>query len=122
MIPMEGRRNAIAYAVGAAALFGISTPLAKLLLGDVPPVLLAGLLYGGSAAGLTIWRGLQGARAEGPLVTREAWPWLAGAIACGGVAAPALLMLGLSHTPAATTALLLNLEAVFTTAIAWFAF
>jgi len=31
-------------------------------------------------------------------------------------------MVGLSHTPTTTAALLLNLEAVFTTAIAWFAF
>jgi len=121
-MPVEERRRGIAYAFGAAVLFGVSTPLAKLLLGDVPPVLLAGFLYGGSAVGLTIWHVLRGARAEGPLVTRDAWPWLAGAIACGGVVAPALLMLGLSQTPAATAALLLNLEAVFTTLIAWFGF
>jgi drug/metabolite transporter (DMT)-like permease len=121
-MPAERRRAGIAYAFGAAALFGVSTPFAKLLLGDVPPVLLASLLYGGSAAGLTIWHVLRPARAAGPLVTRDCWPWLAGAIACGGVVAPALLMLGLSRTPAASAALLLNLEAVFTTLIAWFGF
>lgn len=36
----------------AAALFGASTPLAKLLLGQMPPLVLAGLLYLGSGAGL----------------------------------------------------------------------
>ena len=36
----------------AAALFGASTPLSKLLVGEVPPVLLAGLLYLGSGIGL----------------------------------------------------------------------
>lgn len=46
-------------------------------------------------------------------------PWLPGAIAAGGVAGPALLMLGLSQTAAATSSLLLNLEGVFTAVIAW---
>ena len=35
-------------ALGAALLFSASTPFAKALLGAVPPVLLAGLLYAGS--------------------------------------------------------------------------
>jgi EamA-like transporter family. len=48
--------------------------------------------------------------------------WLLGAIAAGGVAGPALLMLGLSTTPAATSSLLLNLEGVFTAVIAWVVF
>ena len=32
------------FALLAAALFGASTPFAKLLVGELPPVLLAGLL------------------------------------------------------------------------------
>src|SRR5256885_5761249 len=39
-------------ALAAALLFGASTPFAKLLVGDVPPLLLAGLLYLGSGIGL----------------------------------------------------------------------
>ena len=39
------------YAISAAALFGASTPLAKLLVGDMSPVLLGGLLYLGSGVG-----------------------------------------------------------------------
>lgn len=46
----------IFYALLAAALFGASTPFAKLLLGDIPPVLLAGLLYLGSGIGLSVAR------------------------------------------------------------------
>ena len=38
-------RTGVAFALGSALLFGASTPLAKLLLGEVSPVLLAGLLY-----------------------------------------------------------------------------
>ena len=56
-------RNALAWpgaplAVASAALFGASTPLAKLLLGQgVSPWLLAGLLYLGSGAGLALTQG-----------------------------------------------------------------
>lgn len=46
----------VIFALLAALLFGASTPFAKLLLGDVAPVMLAGLLYLGSGAGLTLIR------------------------------------------------------------------
>jgi drug/metabolite transporter (DMT)-like permease len=49
-------------------------------------------------------------------------PWLAAAIAAGGVAGPALLMYGLIRSDGATASLLLNLEAVFTATIAWIVF
>ena len=49
-------------------------------------------------------------------------PWLAAAIGCGGVAAPVLLMLGLTRMPASGASLLLNAEGVFTALLAWFAF
>ena len=49
-------------------------------------------------------------------------PWLAGAIAFGGVLGPALLMAGLARTDAASAALLLNLEGVLTALIAWVVF
>jgi drug/metabolite transporter (DMT)-like permease len=55
-------------------------------------------------------------------IARADWPWLAGAIAAGGVAGPALLMYGLRRTDASTASLLLNLEAVLTAALAWLAF
>ena len=41
-------------ALASAALFGASTPFAKLLLGAVDPWLLAGLLYLGSGIGLAL--------------------------------------------------------------------
>jgi drug/metabolite transporter (DMT)-like permease len=110
------------YALLAAALFGASTPFAKRLLGELPPVLLAGLLYLGSGLGLTVLRLARRNRlGEAPL-TRAGYPWLAGAILCGGVLGPVLLMLGLSSTPASTASLLLNLEGVFTALLAWFVF
>jgi drug/metabolite transporter (DMT)-like permease len=110
------------YALGAAVLFGASTPLAKSLVGSIDPALLAALLYLGSGVGLGLfWLFQAAARVttnETPLRRRD-WPWLAGATAFGGVAGPLLLMFGLSLTTASTASLLLNLEAVFTMLLAW---
>jgi drug/metabolite transporter (DMT)-like permease len=115
-------RAAIAYALASAALFGASTPLAKLLVGEIAPLLLAGLLYLGSGIGLLVWFLLRGSTERAKGLGRADLPWLAGAIAAGGVAGPALLMYGLTRSDGATASLLLNLEAVFTAAIAWMVF
>ncbi len=113
-------RAGVAAALGAALLFGASTPLAKLLLGEASPWLLAGLLYLGSGIGLAVLRQIQGATAV-RLVRGEAG-WLAVAVAAGGIVGPALLMWGLARMPASGAALLLNAEAAFTALIAWFVF
>ncbi len=117
----------IASALIAALLFGASTPLAKLLLRDVSPLLLAGLLYAGSGLGLLLVLALRALRHDG---TRISWPkpgsrdlgWWAAAILAGGVLGPVLLLLGLRQLGAAPTSLLLNLEGVLTALLAWFAF
>lgn len=111
--------RAVAYALLSAALFGASTPLAKLLVGETAPLVLSGLLYLGSGLGLAAWLALRG---EKPSLPRKDWPWLAAAIGAGGVVGPALLMYGLVRTDGATASLLLNLEAVFTAVIAWVVF
>src|SRR5437868_14748681 len=115
------RRRAIAYALLSAILFGASTPLAKLLVGSVAPLALAGVLYLGSGIGLAGWLAMRKARTSPNLSARDL-PWLAGAIAAGGIVGPALLMYGLARTDAASASLLLNLEAVFTAAMAWIVF
>jgi hypothetical protein len=43
-------RHAVVLALVSAALFGVSTPAAKALLGSVDPIILAGLLYCGAGA------------------------------------------------------------------------
>jgi drug/metabolite transporter (DMT)-like permease len=123
---MTGARfTGIASALGAAALFGASTPLAKLLLGAVSPLMLAAILYLGSGIGLTAWillrRRLWPGEATAPFA-RSDWPWIAAAILAGGVAGPILLMHGLARSDAAGASLLLNLEAVLTAVIAWTVF
>jgi len=117
--------SGIAYALLGAALFGASTPIAKLLVGDVGPVMLAGLLYAGSGAGLGLWlavRGLIWPTAEWPRFAAGDYKWLAGAVISGGVVGPVLLMLALAASSASAASLLLNLEGVFTALLAWFVF
>lgn len=112
----------ISAALLAALLFGASTPLAKELLRDTSPMLLAGLLYLGSGIGLAAIRLLRDRGWNSPPLKRNEWLWLALAISFGGVLGPLLLMLGLARTPAASASLLLNLEAVLTAVLAWIVF
>jgi drug/metabolite transporter (DMT)-like permease len=121
----SSRHNGIASALGAAVLFGASTPLAKLAVLSTSPVLIAGLLYLGSGVGLAVLRMIHTAssvrQGESPLAGKDL-PWLAAAILAGGVAGPVFLLLGLLETPASAASLLLNLEAVATATIAWVVF
>ena len=109
-------------ALFAAVLFGASAPLAKLLLGEMEPVPLAGFLYLGSGLGAFLMFFFQNFKNGGRLVeatlNRQDLPWLGGAILAGGVGAPILLLMGLERTPASTASLLLNFESVATTLIA----
>ncbi|PLZ04244.1 EamA family transporter [Burkholderia sp. WAC0059] len=127
---MHSRFNAVFTALAAAALFGAATPLAKVLLGTMSAFMVAGLFYLGSGIGLGLWIVVRRLRPhaekrpddQGSRIRAGELPWLIGAIAAGGVAGPALLMLGLASTPAATSSLLLNLEGVLTAVIAWSVF
>ena len=104
-------------ALASAFLFGAGTPLAKSLLGQISPWLLAGLLYAGSGLGLLIYRVLK--KLPMPRLNRNESLWLLAAVACGGGVAPVLLMFGLSGLTASHASLLLNAEAVLTTLLAW---
>jgi hypothetical protein len=50
--------SGVVFALASAFLFELSTPLAKILVGDVNPWLLAGLLYLGSGLGLATMYGV----------------------------------------------------------------
>jgi len=118
-------RTAVVYALLSAALFGVSTPAAKFLVGSIHPVTLAGLLYCGAGVGLAVLKRLLPSIVTGApevAVSRAELPWLAGAIGAGGVLGPLLLMFGLSRTEAATASLLLTLEGAATALMAWFIF
>lgn len=125
-----GMRPLVAVLI-SAALFGVSTPLAKLLLRGIHPVALAGLLYAGVFLGLGACRvaGRLASRGrlepgepkEAPLGRRDL-PWLAGATLAGGIVAPVCLMMGLNRTSGFAASLLLNFEAAATALIAVFLF
>jgi len=106
----------------AALLFGASAPIAKVLLGDVEPIPLAGLLYLGSGISLlavkAYQRLIQKSRETEAGITSPDIKWLAGAILTGGIAAPIILLFSLRETPGATASLLLNFEGVATMLIA----
>ena len=112
----------IGAALLAALFFGASTPFAKILTGDIHPILLAGLLYLGSGLGLGTMVLLRGRVRMQAFLSQRDIPWLAGAVFLGGIIGPVLLLVGLVRTPASTASLLLNFEAVFTALLAWFVF
>jgi drug/metabolite transporter (DMT)-like permease len=119
-------RRAVAYALASAALFGVSTPMAKALVGVTDPAILAGLLYCGAGLGVMALRRLvhtfTDERRREAALGRAELPWLAGAIAAGGVIGPILLMIGLTRTDASAASLLLTFEGAVTALMAWLFF
>jgi drug/metabolite transporter (DMT)-like permease len=121
----EQKWQGIAFALAAAVLFGASTPVSKLLLGQVNPWLLAGILYLGAGFGLLIYQlasGWAGKTSNEAPLRRSDVPWIVAVVFFGGMAGPVLLMLGLAQTNAASASLLLNLEGIATMVIAWVVF
>ena len=116
--------SGITFALLAALLFGASTPFAKLLLDGTNPWVLAGILYFGSGVGLLILTAIKSiSSGKAPqLLSKKDFLWLMGATVFGGILGPVLLMTGLNAAPAASTSLLLNLEGVLTSVIAWVVF
>src|SRR5580765_2627892 len=97
MKPQDRGRYAIGAVsgLGSAIFFGLSAPFAKLLLPQMSPWLLAGLLYLGAGLGLSIVRlathsGQSGDGADH--LQREDLPRLLVIILAGGVAGPVLLL------------------------------
>lgn len=111
----------ILQALLAALFFGASAPIAKILLGDIAPVLLAAFLYLGSGTGVALVKLTQPKGIEAG-IQRADVKWLTGAVVAGGMLAPILLMVSLKNTPASTASLLLNFEGVGTTLLAWLFF
>jgi drug/metabolite transporter (DMT)-like permease len=106
-----------ACGIAAAALFGLSAPIAKLLLAQTSPLLLAGLFYLGSGGVLSLYQLFRRGASEAPL-SRQDTPALAGLVVLGGILGPVLMLWGLSRVNALTGSLLLNLEAPFTMVVA----
>jgi len=111
------------FAIIAALLFGVSTPISKLLLERSNPVFLASLFYLGAAFFLLPFsrkefkQELRHIKNDKKDVYR-----LIGAIFFGGVLGPVCLLFGIKMINATSASLLLNLETVATTFLAWIFF
>ena len=120
---LSGRTGrSVAFALAAAALYALSTPFSKVLLADVAPNMMAALLYLGAGAGMTalsLASGVRGGAGEvrGRPLERTDAPYVAAMVALD-VAAPLLLMAGLSLSSAESVSLLNNFEIVATALIA----
>ena len=123
---MNSRSIPVAFAIISASLFGIGTPFAKMLIGEIEPIVLAGLLYSGAFLGLSIYavlnRVLSKERSRSAPLDKKDAPWIAGATVSGGIVAPVCLMTGLTFTTGFAASLLLNLEGLATALIAYFFF
>lgn len=111
----EVPRRGVLRCLAAAVLFGASAPAASVLAGEMPALVLAGLLYLGAALAVVPFCARRPPR---PADLRAGWRLLATAVLFGGALGPALLVAGLAQVQAATASLLLNLELVATVAVA----
>lgn len=120
---MKSSKVPIVIVLLSAFLFGLSTPLCKLFVGDISAQMMAALLYLGSGLGMTLTAALRSSlKTRTSRLSAREWVWFTGAMIFGGIAAPVALLLGLKAVSAASASLLLNLEGVFTALLAWFAF
>ena len=122
---VRGLGRFVLAALAAACLYALSTPCSKVLLSDVAPNMMAALLYLGAGIGMAALTGIRaatrhGAAEEVPLERADA-PYVV-AMVLLDVAAPILLMAGLSHAAPENVALLNNFEIVATAVIAFLAF
>lgn len=116
---MNTKNVATFFAILAAALYAINIPLSKLLLGIVPPTMMAAFLYLGAGIGLFLYG--KATKEQGEKLTKAELPYTIGMIVLD-IAAPILLMLGLKSTNSANASLLNNFEIVATSLIAFLVF
>lgn len=82
--------GAALFALLAAVLYAVNTPVSKLLLREVPATVMAALLYLGAGAGVFVMsaaRKLSGGRQEERPLTRRELPYTVGMVALD-IAAP----------------------------------
>ncbi len=122
---MKSKSNiSILWAVLAAALYAISSPVSKILLVQIPATMMAALLYLGAGIGMSIislFRHHTRKITCEMKLTKKELPFIAAMIILD-IAAPIFLMLGLSLSSPANVSLLNNFEIAATSLIAYFIF
>ena len=115
---------AILGAIISAILYAISVPISKILLKEIPPTIMAALLYLGAGIGMSIidlFRYKTGKVKMEMRLTSKEIPVTIGMVAVN-IAAAIFLMIGLAMTTSANASLLNNFEIVATSLIAFFIF
>lgn len=113
----------IVFAISAAALYAISTPISKILLNGLSPIYLASLLYLGAGIGMTFVGYIRSKLQDGKhkKFTKLQLPSIIGMIILD-IIAPILLMIGLKTSLPENVSLLNNFEIVATALFAYFIF
>lgn len=117
---MKAKSIATIYAILVAALYAINVPVSKKLLNYVEPTMMASFLYLGAGLGLLIYGLFQTRISKGERkerLTKKELPYTVAMVVLD-IAAPILLMLGITMTNSANVSLLNNFEIVATSIIA----
>lgn len=105
------------YAILAAVFYALNMPFSKVLLGNVPPTMMAALLYIGAGIGIGTVYLVDRKNNTNNKLEKSDLPYTIGMIALD-ILAPVFLMFGLLHTTSANASLLNNFEIVATSLIA----
>ena len=114
---MKSKNIAALFAIAAAALYAVNIPLSKILLQYADPTMMAAFLYLGAGVGLLICRLFAPKKQKEEPLTKKELPYTM-AMVMLDIAAPILLMYGITKTCAANVSLLNNLEIAATAIIA----
>lgn len=113
---------AIIYAIAAAAFYALNVPCSKMLLAQISPIFLAGLLYIGAGLGIGILYLLHFKHeSQSERLGKKDLPYTLGMILLD-IIAPILLMFGVKYGTSGNASLLGNFEIVATTLIGLFIF
>lgn len=116
----KNQYKAILFAILAAALYAISSPVSKLLLRQVSPTFMASFLYLGAGIGMSLiglLRRVNGTERVEMRLTVKELPYTIGMVVLD-IAAPIFLMIGLTTATPENVSLLNNFEIVATSLIA----
>ena len=116
---MNTKITAILFALIAAVFYAVNVPLSKILMTHITPTFMAALLYLGAGIGISLTAMFRPQKSE-PLTKRD-MPYVVGMIVLD-IAAPILLMLGITYGTSSNASLLGNFEIVATTVIALLVF
>ncbi len=115
------KSKAIFFALLAAVFYALNMPASKMLLVNVPPTMMAALLYLGAVIGIGALYFFHKKDASSDKLEKSDLPYTVGMIVLD-ILAPIFLMSGLLHTTSANASLLNNFEIVATSLIALFIF